>query len=181
MSSDDGQQLVSCPVDDCDYGPFPRKSVLAHYSGKTDGLHPGGYQKAKQVVPEPGQASSQGAEPEPEPEPAPQQPPSSGSADQQPDRGSNPTLGSAEPVPDQEPPERRQQRQQQRERLEERQEQLDEAGDEPLCLRCGGEVYDFRAFDNGRWHRVNGVQVWVRGDYQCASCGFWMNETGGES
>lgn len=41
---------VNCPVDGCDYGPRPVKSVASHYSGKKDDAHSGGYEKAMSML-----------------------------------------------------------------------------------------------------------------------------------
>lgn len=46
-------------------------------------------------------------------------------------------------------------------------------GDDPVCQKCGSELYDFRSYANGERHEVNGRQVYIAGDYQCASCGKW--------
>lgn len=41
--------IVVCPADGCDYEGV-RKSVCAHYSGKGDDTHKGGYERAKALL-----------------------------------------------------------------------------------------------------------------------------------
>jgi hypothetical protein len=41
------------------------------------------------------------------------------------------------------------------------------------CHACGGELYDFRDYPTGQYHRVNGEKVYINGDYQCSSCSKW--------
>jgi DNA-directed RNA polymerase subunit RPC12/RpoP len=146
-------KLVSCPVDGCDY-TGPHKSVLGHYSGKSDGLHPGGYQKAKSVLETDSEPSS---EPESDPETQPE--PESTT-----DRvAENPTFGSADPRPEPEPdPEPSEQ------------SQDDSPEGEYVCLSCGGEVYDFTSHDSGKMYEINGHSIMVAGDYQCSQCGEWF-------
>ena len=82
-------EIVTCPADGCDYEGV-RSSVLAHYSGKRDPAHEGGYNRARTLIgadgsnkqpepaaePEPATADGgdlsfpESPEPEPEPEPA---------------------------------------------------------------------------------------------------------------
>lgn len=162
-------EMVECPVEGCDYGPKPKTSVLGHYSGKSDGRHPGGYQKAKDLL-EPGSATQ--PEPEPSSEPA-ESTSASGSAG---GSDSNPVFGSAEPTAEPEPAERRQERQARRQQQQQTSPQMSKSGEDPVCIRCGGELYDFRAFETGRYHSINNSRVWVRGDYQCSSCGMWLQE-----
>lgn len=43
--------LYACPVEGCDYGPMPMRSVLGHYSGKAaDTGHDGGWNSAKGML-----------------------------------------------------------------------------------------------------------------------------------
>ena len=58
-------EIVTCPADGCDYEGV-RSSVLAHYSGKRDPAHDGGYNRARTLI----GADGSNKEPEPEPEPA---------------------------------------------------------------------------------------------------------------
>jgi len=58
-------EIVTCPADGCDYEGLP-SSVLAHYSGKRDPPHEGGYNRARTLL----DADGSNKEPEPEPEPA---------------------------------------------------------------------------------------------------------------
>lgn len=44
---------------------------------------------------------------------------------------------------------------------------------ERRCPECGGDVYDFRKFETGQYHRLNGQRLFVEGDYQCAACREW--------
>jgi hypothetical protein len=171
-------QLVACPAEDCSYGPKPRKSVVGHYSGKNDGRHPGGYQKAQQVVPQPGGGPEHDADQPPAEEPgrdprSDAEPSSAGQSTTQQSPSSpqgDPTEGSAEPFREPQQSQGRQPRQQRG------RQDLREGAEEPVCLRCGGELFDFRGFENGQYHRVNGHQVFVRGDYQCSGCGKWWME-----
>ena len=154
MQSD--SKIVNCPVEGCDYSGV-KKSVLGHYSGKSDGLHPGGYQKAKDLL-----SSEPQSDTEPEPEPQhpsrePQSKPLSGAT-------GNPTFGSAEPQPEPEPePKPSEQSTQPTEKKE----------GEKVCPECSGPLYDFRQYETGAYHMVNGHQVYVRGDFQCSSCAKW--------
>ena len=161
MPSD--SEMVSCPVEGCDYSG-PRKSVLGHYSGKSDGLHPGGYQKAKDLL-------SSKPETTAEPEPEPQQPNTEPQSKPQSEATDNPTFGSAEPSPEPQPASQPSQQPQQ----QQTQQQETQQG-EYVCLDCGSAVYDFRAYQTGQYHMVNGHQVFVRGDYQCSECGKWWVE-----
>lgn len=54
-------------------------------------------------------------------------------------------------------------------------ENADRGGDseDKACPQCEGELYDFASLTNGEYHKVNGEQVYVRGDYQCSECGKW--------
>jgi hypothetical protein len=85
--STDDVDLVTCPVDGCDYRSV-RQSVVAHYSGKQDDAHAGGYHMARQTVP--------GGEPDPEPEAKPEA---------KPDSGDNPLFADVDPA-DQPDPDR---------------------------------------------------------------------------
>jgi len=149
--------MIECPVEGCDYSG-PKKSVLGHYSGKSDGLHPGGYQKAKSLL----------GNSDPQPEPEPQQPKQQSKTEPQSQPESkptgNPTFGSAEPQPEPEP---------QSEPSEQPSQQQGTQEGEYLCLECNGPVYDFTQYKTGQYHAVNGHQVYVLGDYQCAECGKW--------
>ena len=58
-------EIVTCPADGCDYEGV-RSSVLAHYSGKRDPAHDGGYNRARTLI----GVDGSNKEPEPEPEPA---------------------------------------------------------------------------------------------------------------
>jgi hypothetical protein len=49
----DTTMVVQCPADGCDYEQVP-KSVMAHYSSKTDDAHQGGYHVAKSKLQEQG-------------------------------------------------------------------------------------------------------------------------------
>lgn len=51
----------------------------------------------------------------------------------------------------------------------------DSGGDseEKECPQCEGALYDFSGLSSGSYHEVNGQQVFVRGDFQCADCGQW--------
>lgn len=167
--------LYSCPVEGCDYGPLPKSSVLGHYSGKNDGEHPGGYQKAKDLLSsEPGSV-----EPSAKPEPSPSAEPSSEPAERPAETGGeaaesgNPVMGAAEPTREPEPV---QQPSHPAQSAGGQQSTVRDAGEEPVCIRCGGELYDFRQFETGRYHVVNGKRVWVRGDYQCSSCAMWLED-----
>jgi len=42
-------QIHTCPVEGCDYDG-PKNSVASHYSGKTDGDHTGGYERAQTML-----------------------------------------------------------------------------------------------------------------------------------
>lgn len=57
--------IVDCPADECDERG-PRKSIMAHYSGKQDDAHDGGYQRAKQLL-EQSQQSGQPSQEKPDP------------------------------------------------------------------------------------------------------------------
>jgi len=48
--TDTADGTVNCPADGCPYAG-PRGSVVAHYSGKPDDDHPGGYSEAQSRVP----------------------------------------------------------------------------------------------------------------------------------
>lgn len=151
--------MVQCPVDGCDYSG-PRKSVLGHYSGKSDGVHPGGYQKAKSLL-------ETDSEPEPEPESEPDQ-----QAEQEPANtaestaANNPTFGSAdprrEPEPDSQPSEQASQPTEQ-----------ERDTDEYVCLDCGGELVDFREHERGSYAEVSNGNILVRGEWLCSDCGKW--------
>lgn len=53
--------MVDCPAEGCEYSG-PRQSVVAHYSGKRDAEHEGGYSKAEELVSgESEQSSSSGS------------------------------------------------------------------------------------------------------------------------
>jgi DNA-directed RNA polymerase subunit RPC12/RpoP len=145
-------KIVSCPVDGCDYSG-PHKSVLGHYSGKSDGLHPGGYQKAKSLLETDSEPASEPDEPESDPKPE-------ATADRV---AENPTFGSADPRPEPEP---------QSEPSEQPQDDSPEG--EYVCLSCGGEVYDFTSYDSGKMYEINGHSIMVAGDYQCSQCGEWF-------
>lgn len=170
--SSDKPSLFECPADGCGYGPAPRESVIGHYSSKTDGHHPGGMQKVLKLLREspdtepertgPGQSPE--TEPRQQKSRTPQQNPGSN-----PGRSGDPTMGSAEPVRE---PDRQGTRQRGR---QQRGAELEQSGEEPVCQRCGGELYDFRQFDSGRYHEVNGTQVFVQGDMQCSACGYWWD------
>jgi hypothetical protein len=160
---------VECPVEGCDYSG-PQKSVLGHYSGKSDGLHPGGYQKAKTLLGDT-QSSEPQSEPDPEPEPESTEPDhSSGTQPREQGSEPNPTFGGAEPVREPEP---EQSTSQQPQRQQQSQSSMQEAGNDPVCPSCGGELFDFRQFTTGQYHKVNGESVYVRGDFQCSSCRKW--------
>lgn len=59
-------EFVACPVDGCEYEGVPN-SVAAHYSGKGDDAHQGGYEKAKSLL-EQSSKTDQEAEPESTPQ-----------------------------------------------------------------------------------------------------------------
>jgi DNA-directed RNA polymerase subunit RPC12/RpoP len=147
-------KLVSCPVDGCDY-TGPHKSVLGHYSGKSDGLHPGGYQKAKSLLETDSEPASEPDEPESDPQEEPESTTES--------TGSNPTFGSAEPRPEPEPDSQPSQ-----------QPSDDSPEGEYVCLSCGGEVYDFSDYESAKMYEINGHSIMVAGDYQCSQCGEWF-------
>lgn len=76
-------ELVICPAEGCDYDGM-RSSVVAHYSGKQDDAHAGGYYAARDLV--------DGGDPEPEAKP-----------EAKPNDGPNPTFGAADPTRDPDP------------------------------------------------------------------------------
>lgn len=57
--------VVTCPVDGCGY-TGPRKSVIAHYSGKPGDEHPGGYFDAREKI---GELDASGSDPTAEAKP----------------------------------------------------------------------------------------------------------------
>jgi hypothetical protein len=149
-------EIIECPVDGCDYSG-PHKSVLGHYSGKSDGLHPGGYQKAKSLL-------ESDSPPEPEPESKPEQQP-----EQEPTNtaestsNSNPTFGSAEPQPEPEP----------QSEPSDQPQQTDQSSGEPRCLDCEGELVDFTDVERGTYAEIANGEIHVKGEYLCSECGQW--------
>ena len=47
-----GEELYNCPCDSCDYSHHSKRSVLSHYTAKTDSSHEGSYGHAKQLLKE---------------------------------------------------------------------------------------------------------------------------------
>jgi len=133
-------ETVTCPVEECEYDGL-RQSVVAHYSGKHDDAHSGGYHVAREVVPEPGEG-----------------PAADGSG------GENPLVSDgpeADAEPDAEPG-------------SQGSEAKDEGQDADLgCPDCGGELVDYRQYDTGEIHTIQGTSHYVRGDYRCAECKRW--------
>lgn len=76
--------MVECPADGCSYEGV-KSSVLGHYSGKSDDAHPGGYARARSLLADADDPADEQAE---------------DSADNQ-GGGGDPTMGSADPSPDQ--------------------------------------------------------------------------------
>lgn len=142
--------MITCPAKDCDYEGLKR-SVLGHYSGTKDGEHPGGWNKAKELL--------SGGEAETTETQTTQSETSTETRET--DTTGNPTFGTAEPVTEPEPATNRSQGTQ------------SNTEQDLTCLDCGSELYDFRQFTAGQYHTVNGTQVYVRGDFQCSSCGKW--------
>lgn len=169
--------VVDCPAEDCDYDGLP-SSVGGHWQAKTDGLHPGGRQRCMELL-----SSSGGSASASEPEAGSSSPASEDreerDAGSQRADASNPTMGSA---PAEKPPQTGTEASQnasgqQAPQQSQQQGGMTEAGGEPVCPDCGGELWDFRRFSDGQYHRVNGHSVFVRGDYQCDSCTrWWMDE-----
>jgi len=120
-----------------------KQSVLGHYSGTKDGSHPGGWHKAQDLL---------------EGTPASDSETETATETRETTSGDNPTFGTSDPVNEPEPD-----------------TNTSESGtdSDPSCRDCGSELYDFRQFTAGEYHAVNGTQVFVRGDYQCANCGKW--------
>lgn len=167
-------QQVECPAEGCEYGPKPPSSVAGHYQAKTDGMHPGGRQRCMDLLAggsASGGASQQASEqaeestPDSSPSQAPQQAASA-------ERGSDPVAGTAEPSRSPEASQRASQ-QAQDTGGSQRSRQMQEAGQDPVCPKCGGEVYDFRQYESGQYHKAGGHSVFVAGDFQCSSCGRW--------
>ena len=77
---------------------------------------------------------------------------SSGSQEDVSTDGSNPTFGNADPTADVSEP---------------------DPSSDPTCRECDGELFDFRQYDSGEYHEINGHQVFVRGDFQCSECAKW--------
>jgi rubredoxin len=44
------------------------------------------------------------------------------------------------------------------------------------CPECGAELYDFSDLEIGKQYEINGVDVVVKGDYQCSQCGVWFTD-----
>jgi hypothetical protein len=142
-----------CPVDGCQY-QGSKNQVIGHYSG-SGGEHTGGYQDVLQML------EDQDSNPEAEPEPTEPNP--------EPDGGENPLFGAGGSNPDK--PESNPKAE------PEPTEPNPEKSGEPVCPECGGEVVDFRAYQPGQYHTVNGQNVFVRGDYVCSECrGWFVNE-----
>lgn len=158
-----------CPVEDCSYTAPTEASIGGHYQAMKDGKHPGGRQKALELLQGGASASEGNAQVEAqEPREEPSEAVSGG-------RGSDPTMGSAEPQRQPQPQAQSRQHGQQQGQRQAQPGRLEEGVDEPTCQRCGGELYDFRQFESGRYHRVNGQQVYVAGDFQCSSCAKWWD------
>jgi hypothetical protein len=137
-------ETYTCPADDCDYTGLWR-SVLAHYSGRQDSEHEGGYNRARQFLEE------QGADPDTDT--------GSNTGPDTEDRTENPTFGSGDPGLSGSHTDT---------------STADEpADDDPTCPTCGGELFDFTNYTSGEYHKVNGYTVLVQGDYQCSDCTKW--------
>lgn len=65
-------ELYECPAEGCDYGPLPMRSVLGHFSGKSDEPHSGGWNSAKGMLQDTGPVAHQQA---------PEDPPDAGGSD----------------------------------------------------------------------------------------------------
>jgi len=137
--------IIECPAEGCSY-KGPKQGVVGHFAGKRDGMHEGKFTEAQDNTSE--EDSKQ-----------PQDTPTTNSGD-------NPTFGSADPMDSAQPytgPSKEQQQSQQQEQ-----------DDEPRCIKCGGEPYDFRDYENLKEYEVNGNDLLIQGDYQCSECGYWM-------
>lgn len=179
-------EIVTCPADDCDY-TGPKSSVLGHYSGKTDGLHPGGYGKAKALL------EDTGVQQQSEQDSSPDVGETSDMVDEQAQNpaqdygkkreqkqlshsdGDNPTMGGAEAVNEPDPaPSDQDPRRQERPRGNAPQGYTPDDG----CLDCGGELVDFTDLPTGTTQKVgtDNVEVFVAGDYVCSRCGEWYTD-----
>lgn len=143
MSSEAGPDPIVCPAEGCDYSGLP-SSVLAHYSGKQDDVHAGGYLKAQQRIAGAEPAGGSDAEPEAGPE-----------AGSKPDE--NPIMGDADPDGPQNGG-----------------EPVEAGGGTPDgCPDCGAELVDYRSYATGQVHEIGESSHYVRGDFLCSGCSRW--------
>jgi len=49
----------------------------------------------------------------------------------------------------------------------------DSGGPDDGCPDCGGELVDYRRYDTGEIHTIQGTSHYVRGDYRCVDCERW--------
>jgi hypothetical protein len=144
MSSEAGPDPITCPAEGCEYTGLP-SSVLAHYSGKQDDQHVGGYFKAQQKIAGAEPAGGADAEPEAGPE--------AGSKPAE-----NPIMGDANPKG---PPNATD-------------DSAGDRGERPDgCPDCDGELVDYREYATGEYHTIDGRDHYVQGDYLCTACGRW--------
>lgn len=149
-------EMIECPADGCDYTNL-RTSVLAHYSGKQDDTHKGGYLKAQERMQDADVVGRVETDRETDPADKPvEKPAEAGSEDEYMEtldsgeaRRSNPLV---DPVTN---------------------EPTDDES-EWTCPECGSPaLVDYRGYSNGDYHEINDSQHYVGGDFLCPNCRTW--------
>jgi len=114
--------LYQCPTDGCDF-EGPKQSVKAHYSGKPDDAHPGGYHDAKTLLEDADPIGTVGDGTEPDED------------DHQPDDTTTDTTNPAMSSPDPQP-----------------RSSNTTTDDTPTCPSCNGQLVDVRDDDRVNAH-----------------------------